>query len=309
MARKFSGIRLCGAGIASTLFRADIQGKGVRVIRKLGTDKEESWAFLQGMYGHAYEKETQRNPNLAGRALAASKIGQMMAQFGCESPTVDTEVLTDPASGEKYVCTTDAGDQSLAAWRSGIDHVTGETINRFTQLQAFSYITGQGDGHAGNFVVNSRTGQVKAIDPGFTFPPFEFGENDDALRERLAQNLHDHDDQWGRLSLAQITANPRFNQMNLQKSIILTLPPHMTRATYDMLAGMTSNASCAEIDEMLATTGHTEKERQATQWRLQTMREQLETVQVVSEGELQRLWNTDSSPFTADNCWLRRFPR
>jgi hypothetical protein len=308
LAKRFSGIRLCGAGVASTLFYAGLQGKGTRVLRKIGTNEEESMAFLRAMFGHIFERETQQNPNLGGRTTAATEIGQLMARFGGERPTVDAEVLTDPTTGERYICTTDAGDQSLIQWRNGVTAFTGANIDRFTQLQAFSYITGQCDGHAGNFVVNSQTGQITAIDPGFTFPPFEFGETADELRQHLAQNLHDYDDHWGRLSVDTIMKDRGFNAIKMPKSIILTLPTHMTRKTFDMLTQMVNDEACDEIDKTLKATGHTEKERQATQWRLRTMRKQLATVQITSEEELQRLWNTNPSPFTGDNCWLRRFP-
>jgi hypothetical protein len=308
MEKKFPGIHICGAGNTGLFFRINFQGEGTRVIRKIEAADQESLSFQSPMFGHIFERETQQNPNLSGRTIAAAKISQMMARFGCELLTVDAEVLTNHATGARYISTSDAGDQSLEQWCNGVASFTGGNIDRFIQLQGFSYVTGQCDGHRGNFVANSRTGQITSIDHGYTFPPFKFGEDAVELMENLAQNLHDYDDAWGKFTVDQIVKSKNFTRGNMPKSIMLALPPYMTPQTRDMLMRMTDGKSRAEIDKILETTGHTAKERQAAQWRLETMGKQLATVQVASKEELQRLWNADPSPFTADNCWLRRFP-
>ncbi|MDR1456840.1 MAG: hypothetical protein LBI34_02165 [Puniceicoccales bacterium] len=311
LACNLPGIFLCGCGrlcaYLRVLFPPDV---GIRVIREIHARQIESRNFLEAMFAHAFEPESQWCPKAAERTLAAAEIGKMFARLGCESPTIDAEIWTNPGSGTSYISMTNAGDQPLEEWFTSHPNVTGELIDRFALLQAFLYIIGQCDGHAGNFLVDSRTGRIAAIDFETAFPPFQFGRYRFELIDNIVECLHAYDTEWGRYSFDRIRREIFPNDASIDQCIILAPPPVMAQQTYDICLGMTSSAAVDGIDEILARKGCTANERAATKCRLKILREQLESVRTVNDvEELRILWHDANSPFTRNNCWLRRFPK
>ncbi|MDR3316815.1 MAG: hypothetical protein LBS68_01925 [Puniceicoccales bacterium] len=313
----FPGISFCGAGAASTIFRVNFKNVGIRLIRYLLSNTEEADSMGKILLGQTYEAETRINPNFEGRTRAFHATGEQMSRLSggvYSSPTFSAEILEDMDKKRKYVSMTSAGSKTLYQHRAQFITATEKrnlspppekTIESAIWCQIFSLIVGQLDGHGKNFMVDADD-IVRAIDPGLSFPPFNFGKTRDELLQNAIAAANSARQSEGTSSVVGQWASKK----NVLSYVVIDLPP-MTETMRNVLSEFSkpNGNERGYFITMLRMNNMTEKEIDAVKNRLDAIWRQLQAKKpfiIENTAELSSLWTKEGSPFTEENCLLRR---
>ncbi|MDR3316816.1 MAG: hypothetical protein LBS68_01930 [Puniceicoccales bacterium] len=311
----FPGISFCGAGAVSTVLRVNLENTGIRLIRQLLSNEDEARATRHLTLWKAYENETKKNPNFEGRTLAFCAIGEQMAELSetYSSPTFSAEILEDDSKERKYVSMTSAGSKTLHQYRAQFFTATkerslspppAETIESAIWCQLHCLITGQLDGHTDNFMVDPESKIVQSIDPGLTFPPFFFGKNKEELLGNVATAI------FPRRNERRLEMKRHMRQNDTLRNVVLKLPP-MTENMFSVLQKI-SQPDGDERKKLISTlekNNMSPREIAATENRLDAIWQQLQESKpfiIENTADLTSLWAQKNSPFTVENCLLRR---
>ncbi|MDR3117654.1 MAG: hypothetical protein LBT98_03765 [Puniceicoccales bacterium] len=297
--RRF-GFTIAGMGGVSLVFQMHISAVE-RCVLRIFDDELEQMSFYNAMLGHSYEAKTRKNPNLSGRAIAYAAVGERMEEGGGDpSPTFSARVLPDPNGKLRILAMTSAGDRTLRQVVQGSVNFqpTEELLQSCVRAQLLNSIAGQLDGHGGNLMVDAQ-GTVRAIDSDLTFPPWDMHWEGKRMERNLKAAFRVG--KGGEISSEKWESEKE----ELMKSMVMKLPP-LTQKMKQMLEHMVSNESRAWMRQLLKENHFTKSEIQAAMNRLTVIKRQLPAVQIVEESEYLSLFTGENSPFTRENCILRR---
>jgi hypothetical protein len=296
-----------GAGKVGTVVKTTLKGREC-FIRPVRSPDAENKGFINTPYGHLYEPSTKADPQVAARSAACSRIGQQMARLsGLLSPTFDCQIVADSDNPDSVsVVMTSAGDKSMHEAKKSQIPVTENMLQSSLMVQILHRITGQLDGHSENVMFDSKTGHLCAIDPGMTFPPFALGSNCGQLIQNMAARYRAVAPGWENTSQEAAENFIKGKEKTFFRGILPELPP-LTERMKAMLRQMTTDPERAQLLKELEDSGKfTSQELAMTEERLDVLAQQIDTVPTVPEGGYLELWSQPNSPFTTENCWLRR---
>jgi hypothetical protein len=300
-------------GYGNITIAANVAGKGTRFLRKVNCPAEVD-DFYKRAISHSYEAVTQKNPNFEGRAKAYSWLGkEIAAGFDYEQLTPEVEILEK--DNLRFISMGSAGDVDLGILKKQAIPVTNEMISSSIVVQIINWLAGQCDASYSNVMLTQKTGLIKAIDPGLTFPPWEFGENATEGNMNLGHRLTvDYLLSNGK-SLGDPDYVPAFYRFSSDcdrtgKRIIYDLPPLPEEGAKFLLEFTNpEGGKMKEFIKFLQGNGFTELEIKSFENRAATLHDALGNVQPIdSKEKYLDLWKQENSPLTVKNCYLRRLP-
>jgi hypothetical protein len=294
-------VTLAGKGEVSMIFRAYVPSlAGALLLRAPLDQDEETRSFQALLVGKTYVTEIQKNPNLRGRTMVYAAIGMWMQKYSVISPTFQATVLRTE-DGREIIAMTPAGDRQLAAAIKNPNFfLTEKVLQTITWAQLLNFIAGQLDSNLGNFMVDGEE-NVRAIDPGYTFPSWEIGNNNAETLKNMMDALHKCWCSNAKSCICTIAA--RFLQ---HWPLIVELPPLMPEMR-QMLEEIVSANGRLMVEDLLTANEFSQVEIEMTMLRLESIRAQLPGVRLVGKGGYRDLWEQKNSPLTKKNFLMRYF--